>query len=192
MIDTNKDEFLKILREEVGREGLDEFIEWLCSTDFFTAPASAKFHSNVEGGLCKHSLLVYERMKELNVLCKLNVDRDCIAVCGLLHDVCKVNTYIKDYRNVKDNEGNWYKKPVWCIDDKLPLGHGEKSCILIQHFMPLALDELMAIRWHMGGYDNAVKGGDWSGARASSASHLVTLLQVADMIATSFYERSVE
>ena len=181
-----------ILERNVSRDGLNELIEWLESTDFFIAPASTKFHSNYAGGLCEHSLLVYRRLVELNDYYNLGESNDSLAVCGLLHDVCKANMYVQGKRNVKDEKGRWYEKKVWEIDEKIPLGHGEKSCILIQGFMFLALGELMAIRWHMAGFDSAVKGGDWSCSRASDKTNLVTLLQVADMISSSFFERTVE
>lgn len=188
----NKEEFLMLLRKYVNRVGLEAFIEWLEGTDFFTAPASTNYHSNYAGGLCEHSLLVYRRMDELNNFYNFLEPFDSIAICGLLHDVCKVAFYKQGTRNVKDENGNWRSKSVWTVDDQYPLGHGEKSCLLIQRYMSLTMDELYAIRWHMGGYDSAVKGGDWSGSRASEQTNLVTLLQVSDMIATSFFERRIE
>lgn len=191
-IEKNEEEFLRVLRENVNREGLEELIEWLLQTDFFVAPASTKFHSNFVGGLCLHSLYVYHRMVELNDYYQLNYSSDALAVCGLLHDVCKVNMYVQGERNVKDKEGNWYKKPVWEIDEELPLGHGEKSCILIQRFISLAIDELLAIRWHMAGFDSAVKGGDWSASKSNDKTNLVVLLQVADMISTNVFEWRVD
>ena len=188
----NKEKFIKLLRENVGREGVEKVIEWLEWTDFFLAPASSKFHSNFEGGLCLHSLLVYARMKELNDLYKLEIPNDALTICGLLHDVCKANMYVRGSRNVKDEKGKWYAKPTWEIDEKIPLGHGEKSCILIGRFIMLATDELLAIRWHMAGYDSAVKGGDWSASRPSEKCNLVTLLQVADMVSSSFFESKID
>ena len=99
--------------------------------------------------------------------------------------------YKKGFRNVKDEEtGQWIKKEVWEVDDQLPLGHGEKSCLLIQRFMKLTVNEVLAIRWHMGGFDNAVKGGDYGLAKAQTMSPLVTLLQAADMISSNLLEET--
>ena len=191
-VELNKEVFIKALQENVQRTGIDDLIKWLRRTDFFTAPASTKFHSNFEGGLCWHSLLVYERLRELNDFYELEYDDETLAIVGLLHDVCKANIYIQEERNVKDENGKWMKKPYWAINDDLPLGHGEKSCMLIMNFISLDVAELVAIRWHMGGFDSAVKGGDWSASRASDKYSLVTLLQVADMVSSSLFERKVD
>ena len=102
-----------------------------------------------------------------------------------MHDICKVNFYAKGFRNVKDQDtGKWFQKEVYEVNEKVPLGHGEKSCIILQQFMRLNIEELLAIRWHMGGFDTATKGGDFGMSGAQDYTPLVTLLQVADMLAT--------
>lgn len=142
---------------------------WLEKTDFFTAPASTKYHLSVEGGLLEHSLNVYNRLLELvknenlkrtgsNVVDERTLEN--VTICALLHDVCKVNFYKVAYRNQKnETTKEWKKVPYYTVEDKFPYGHGEKSVFLIERFIRLTVEEAMAIRWHMGGFDEAVKGG---------------------------------
>ncbi len=111
---------------------------------------------------------------------------ETVAVVSLLHDICKVNFYKKGFRNVKDEEtGQWYKKEVYEIDEKFPCGeHADKSVILIQNFMHLEPEEILAIRAHMGGWDTAVKGGNAFIGKIFERSKLAVLLHLADMEAT--------
>lgn len=185
-----KDKFLEICRNEIKREGLEELIGWLEKSDFFTAPASSKFHGDYTGGLCEHSLNVYD------VACHLNefylqgtISKETIAIAALFHDICKVHYYKRGYRNVKNEQGQWEKKEIWEIDERLPLGHGEKSCIILQWFIRLTVEELIAIRWHMSGYDKSVMGGDFSMNKAQQLTPLCALIQSADMIASNVVER---
>jgi len=195
-IDTinNKQRFLDICKSEIKREGLNDLLDWLEKSDFFYAPASTKFHGNYAGGLLIHSLNVYDCLK---MLIKANgiedISDETVAIVSLFHDICKANFYKVGTRNVKDEEsGQWYKKEVYEIDDSVfPIGHGEKSCIILQWFLKkLTVDELLAIRHHMGGFDNAVKGGDFSMSRAYEMSKLAVLLHLADMNATYLLEES--
>ena len=137
-----KEEFLKILRT-VNREGIEDLIKFLESTDFFTAPASTRFHGNYEGGLVEHSMKVYEILKT-----KVE-DNDSTKIVALLHDICKTNFYKTDFRNVKNN-GVWEQVPYYTIEDTIPYGHGEKSVMMISEFIKLTPEEKYAIRWHMG------------------------------------------
>ena len=84
----------------------------------------------------------------------------------------------------------WVTKAVWEVDEKIPLGHGEKSCIILQWYIKLTMDELLAIRWHMSGFDAAVKGGDYGLSKAQDMSKLVTLLSVADIISSNLLEET--
>lgn len=185
----NKETFLEICKKSINREGIDSLLLWLDANDFFTAPASTKFHGNYEGGLCEHSLNVYNELKRLNELYKLNFSDETIAVCGLFHDICKVRFYKKSKRNVKE-DGIWIEKDVWEVDDKMPFGHGEKSCILLQRFIKATFEELLAIRWHMGGFDSAAKGGDYGLSKAQDISKLVVLLHAADILASNLLEET--
>ena len=108
-----KEEFLKILRT-VNREGMEDFIKFLESTDFFTAPASTRFHGNYAGGLVEHSMKVYEILVEKvkNSSKKIEVSDDTLKIVALLHDVCKANFYKIDYRNAKNALGVWEKSTI--------------------------------------------------------------------------------
>lgn len=153
-----KQEFIDIYKENITREGADKLLEYLMSdkSDFFTAPASTRFHGAYEGGLLEHSLNVYHCLKDYlsreraKTVYKMNYSEETIAVAALLHDICKVNFYRVDYRNAKNEQGVWEKVPYYAVDDKLPYGHGEKSVYIITGFMRLSREEAFAIRYHMG------------------------------------------
>ena len=146
-----KEEFLKTLKQ-VKREGIEDLIKFIESTDFFKAPASTRFHGDFEGGLLQHSIKVYEILKEKikNVSVTINVSEDTVKIVALLHDICKVNYYKVDYRNAKNELGVWEKVPYYTVDDTIPYGHGEKSVMMITEYIKLTVEEKYAIRWHMG------------------------------------------
>ncbi len=183
----SKQEFLKIF-SNVKREGADKFLEWLNTSDFFTSPASSKFHSAHEGGLCEHSVNVYHRLlnlvkQEFGKDWEKTVSMESIIIVSLLHDVCKANTYKTEMRNVKQ-DGNWVQQPFYTVEDSLPYGHGEKSVYIINGFMRLTREEAMAINWHMGGFDTRVRGGSYSLSDAFYKYPLSVLMHVADIMAT--------
>lgn len=138
----------------VKRDGIEELINYLLErTDYFTAPASTKFHSNFDGGLALHSHNVVELLIQKNQQYKLGLSNDTIYLTGYLHDLCKCNMYQKTMRLKKDEvTGKWIGYASYEIDEKIPLGHGEKSVILLQQFVKLSLEECLMIRWHMGAY----------------------------------------
>jgi hypothetical protein len=191
-----KEEFLNIYNQNIKREGADKLLEWLEKSDFFTAPASTRFHSNFEGGLCVHTVNVYNRYKKLlmaeygenysNV-----ISEESIAIIALLHDICKVNTYKTEYRNVKV-DGTWTQQPYFSVEDDLPYGHGEKSVYMISGFIKLTREEAMAINWHMGGFDTRVKGGSFGLSDAYYKYPTAFLFSVADMMATYLDEKVVK
>ena len=146
-----KQEFINLLKS-TNREGMENLIAFLEKTDFFTAPASTKFHGAFEGGLLEHSMKVYEILKdkaENNVITAKFAD-DTIKIVALLHDICKANFYKVDYRNAKNELGEWEKVPYYTIDDTIPYGHGEKSVMMLTEYIKLTSEEKYAIRWHMG------------------------------------------
>jgi hypothetical protein len=147
---TAKEEFIKIYKENITRAGSDKLLEWIETTDFFTAPASTRYHCACENGLVMHSVSVYNTMVEKH-FDEENDSAESFAICALLHDLCKAQFYKVSTRNVKNEEtGRWEKVPYYAIEDRFPYGHGEKSVFLIERCMKLRLDEAMAIRWHMG------------------------------------------
>lgn len=198
-----KEEFLRIWAERVHRDYADAMLDWLLhETDFFTAPASTKHHGAHPGGLLEHSLNVYHRLRGIvcletygeitSSLMSEDVE-ETVAVLGLLHDVCKVNCYHAETKRRKNPEtGRWEDYQGFVFRDPLPLGHGEKSLYLIQRHMDLLPEEALAIRWHMGAYDNAAKADPRALSAAMAASPWVWRLQEADMCATWIDERETQ
>ena len=188
----NKEIFLRLLRNAADqRQGIEDLIAWLCSSDFFTAPASTRFHSSYPGGLCEHSIKVYDRLWQLlqNVPNAPSVNLESLAIVALLHDVCKVNYYGVEMRNRKNDAGQWEKYPFYIVDEKFPFGHGEKSVFLIERYIRLTPEEAVAIRFHMGGFDNGTS--NIFGA-ACEKFPLAFYLHMADMMASHFDETTEE
>ena len=192
---TAKERFYSIYTEKITREGADRLLDYLASPgcDFFTAPASTRFHGAYEGGLCEHSLNVYdclcdymhrERVKELY---GLGCTEETLAIVSLLHDVCKINCYKPSFRNVKDEHGVWQKVPSYEFEDALPYGHGEKSVYILSGFLRLTREEAFAIRFHMGfsGTEDAR-----NVSRAFEMFPLAFALSIADMEASFFQEET--
>ena len=189
---TARDRFINIFKTKIRREGADKLLDFLISSDFFTAPASARYHSAYEGGLLDHSLNVYD------CLCaylnrdyakekfKLSYSDETIAIVSLLHDICKVNVYKPGYRNVKNEQGKWEQVPTFEFDDKLPYGHGEKSVYMISPFMKLTREEAFAIRYHMG-FSNVDD--QRNVGKAFEMFPLAFALSTADMEATYYLEK---
>ncbi len=194
---TDKERFIEIYNAKIKREGADKLLEWLCSEncDFFTAPASTRFHGNYPGGLLAHSLNVYDCLCEFlshersKTVYGMNYSDETIALVSLLHDLCKVNFYVPSSRNVKE-DGVWKSVPYYTIDDKLPYGHGEKSVYIISGYMRLTRDEAFAIRYHMGfaGVESVNAIGNVG--KAFEMFPIAFALSVADMEASYYLEGS--
>ena len=165
------------------REGIDKVMQFLATSDFFTAPASTKYHSSCEGGLAEHSMNVYQIFCHKNKVFKLSLPEDTLIICGLLHDICKANFYKKGSRNVKEG-GQWVAKEIWEVEDKLPLGHGEKSCMMLMEHIKLTDFEKYAIRWHMG----FSEGTSYSLSAAFDLMPGIVALHTADMEASYIIE----
>ncbi len=188
-----KQEFIDIYKANITREGADKLLDYLLSdkSDFFTAPASTRFHGAYAGGLLEHSLNVYYCLKDYlsreraKTVYGMDYTEETVAVAALLHDICKVNFYKTDYRNAKNEMGHWEKVPYYAVDDKLPYGHGEKSVYIISGFMRLSREEAFAIRFHMG-----FSGNEDSNLVGKSFEMfpLAFALSTADMEATYFLE----
>lgn len=188
-----KEHFFEIFDKYITREGADKLKNYLLSSDFFVAPASTRFHSAFEGGLCDHSVKTYKRLvfnveNEYGEGWEKVISHESVAIASLLHDLCKIDYYKQDYRNVKEN-GQWVRKEVYVKDELLPYGHGEKSVYIANGFLRLTRDEAMAINWHMGGFDARVKGGDGSISEAYDKYPLAVLLHVSDLEATYLDEK---
>ncbi len=193
----DKEQLLDIYKKNITRDGADKLLDFLENkSDFFTAPASTRFHGAYEGGLLRHSLNVYECLvqylarERVKDTYKLNVSDETAAIVALLHDVCKVNFYTVSYRNSKNEQtGQWEKVPYYSINDTLPYGHGEKSVYMVSGFMRLTREEAMAIRWHMG--FSGIEDKNTIG-RALEKYPLAFALSIADMEASYFLEGSEE
>lgn len=158
---------------------------WLETTDFFTAPASTHYHEAYEGGLLEHSVTCFYKLEVLrSQYPELDISDESMALCALGHDFCKVNFYRTAWKNTKDEAGKWVKTPFYTVDDAFPMGHGEKSVYLIERFIRLKPEEAVAIRWHMGGFDSACRGGDYACGKAFEKYPLAVLLHIADLQAT--------
>lgn len=161
---TNIERFESLLRS-TERAGMDNLMEFIHKSDFYTAPASTRYHSCHEGGLLEHTLNVYDRLvsKFNDELWKEKVDvgSDSLIIAALLHDLCKSYFYGTELKNKKvysdngtksDSNGrfDWVTVPSYTVDDKIPYGHGEKSVMMIEEYIKLKPMERYAIRWHMG------------------------------------------
>ena len=187
-----KKEFTELYKKYITREGADKMLDYLQNKcDFFTAPASTRYHGAYEGGLCEHSINVFECLcdylnrERAKTVYGLDFSPESIAIVALLHDVCKAGCYKISYRNAKDEHGVWQKVPYYEFEDKLPYGHGEKSVYIIGGFMRLTREEAFAIRYHMGfaGTEDNRSVGD-----AFALFPLALALSFADMEATYFVE----
>jgi hypothetical protein len=168
---------------------VSKFIEWLRGTDFFYCPGSTKFHDAEPVGLLFHSLTVYNNMIELKKINKFEyVPYHSIALLSLCHDFTKIGNYEQYMRNVKNDEtGQWEKVPSYrwkC--NPFPFGHGVASLYIITRFFQLSLEEMLAIRWHMGEYNVS----DREGGELEDACEnypMVRMLQFADQLACVKY-----
>ncbi len=154
---TNKERFIELLRS-TKREGIEKLIDFLEKTDFFTAPASTRFHMSCEGGLLQHSLNVYDCLAGLGTTTgdvqefqtagmRLDsIPQESIIIVALLHDLCKVNFYATEMRWRKDANNKWEQYPVYAVNDRNPYGHGEKSVMMASEFIHLTMEERYAIR----------------------------------------------
>ena len=184
-----KQKFIEYYQANIHREGADRLLEWLQTTDFFTAPASTRYHCACPSGLVQHSVNVYEVMMEKHFDPETD-SAESFALCALLHDVCKAQFYKISTRNVKNEKtGQWEKVPYYTIEDAFPYGHGEKSVFLIERFVRLKPAEATAIRWHMGGFDDAARGGNFSISVAYDKYPIAVKLHLADLEATYLREK---
>lgn len=173
--------FWEIYDSYIERDGSKELKEWLLTTDIETAPASTRFHEVYPGGLMEHSVNVFnELIRLLKAYPELRITAETAAIVALLHDVCKLNCYKVEYRNRKNEYGQWEKYPAYKFDEDFAYGgHGSKSVYLIQKFMPLTDAEAVAINCHMG-----VENGNWTVNDAFRAYPLAFLVHTADMAST--------
>lgn len=180
------------LLQSVSREGMDKLIDFIRKSDFYTAPASTRFHGAKEGGLLEHSLNVFDCLmaKRSNPVWNgflSELSEESFILSALLHDLCKTYYYTIEMRNKKDDSGKWVQVPFYTVDDKIPYGHGEKSVMMIEEYIRLLPVERYAIRWHMGAYSGQQ---DWNVlGNAMEKYPFVLALHEADMEATHLMEK---
>jgi hypothetical protein len=184
----SREKFAEIFLKYIDRPGADDLFSWLETTDFFDAPASTRFHGDHRGGLCEHSVYVWEELvRLLKVYPEIRVTAESAAIVTLLHDLCKIGLYKTEMRNKKEN-GVWHSVPTYVHDEDFCFGgHGSKSVYLIQKYMYLTDAEAVAINCHMGFSDRNV--GDYSIGSAYEQYPLAWLLHVADESATFIREK---
>lgn len=185
---------------KVNRPGIDKLLAYIRQSDFYTAPASTKYHLSCEGGLLQHSLNVLDALRGLLVKdpekgtwdyivagrIVASVTSENIIIMALLHDICKTHFYATSWRNAKNEQtGKWEKVPYFTVKDKMPLGHGDKSVMIIKQYINLIPFEMYAIWWHMGFTD---------GTDARTLNNALTMfpiiwaLHTADMMASNMME----
>ena len=180
----NKERFLNLC-SMIHRDGINELLEWLQTSDFFYCPASAKFHGSYPGGLLEHSLNVYDEFARLaSAYPELSIPLDTAIIITLFHDLCKVNLYATEKRNRKNAQGNWESYDAYTYTEKLHYGgHGSKSVVILQNYIKLTTEEAVAINCHMGAWD-----GNTDVGSAFEQFPVAWLLHVADESATYIKE----
>lgn len=191
---SNKEIFIELLKG-INRNGIEKLSAFLEESDFYTAPSSRKYHLSIPGGLLRHSLNVHKLLVVKDKSYKLNINPETLLITSLFHDLCKINFYGTEFRNVKNDEtGQWEKKQIYVVKDQFPMGHGEKSVIILQQFMTLSEEEQLAIRWHMGPFTDGFDSFSLSQAyyAACKKTKLVPALFAADYEASQIFESEGE
>lgn len=198
---TDREEFNLLISKISNREGINNLVKWLETTDFFTAPASTKYHNANVGGLLNHvvnvtkcALKLYEDYKNDDLFSNKQsaVTEESIIICGLFHDLCKINVYSTEQRNRKNAEGQWESYDTYVFKENFPLPHATKSLYMLQNFVKLNASEIMAIAHHMGNGDpsnNAVNGYNNKAMQdAFNRYHLAIIIHMADMMSSFLVE----
>lgn len=177
----SKEEFLSIVNQYIKRDGIDNLMAYLEKSDFFTAPASTRFHDSYECGLMEHSLRTYHHLKKLVKAYDLtDISEESIAIVSLFHDLCKIDCYDIDKRWKKNENNEWESYTTYSFNEKRKYGgHGAKSAFIVQFYIRLTFEEATAINCHMG-----PNGNDFSCMDAYRENSLAFLLHTADMAST--------
>ena len=190
-IEGNKTKYLSLLQQVLDPLEFDMFKDWLEKGDFFTAPASTKYHLHIEGGLCQHSLNVYNCLKKLITDWNLDYSDTSVVLVSLLHDICKVNTYEKSFRRIppeRSGTGKWETEEIYVKNDEYHLGHASKSLYIVQRFIGLTMEEIEAIHGHMGSTDLSTMFNSFDLNKLFESNSLAVCLHLADMQASYLME----
>lgn len=193
---------------KVNRPGMDKLLAYIRKSDFYKAPASTKYHLSCDGGLLQHSLNVLDALREMmtkendgmnddgtprikyhySVAGKFvtTIPEESLIIIALLHDICKTYFYTTSMRNAKNEQtGKWEKVPYFTVKDRMPLGHGDKSVMIIKQYIDLTTPEMYAIWHHMGFTENA----DFQTlTNAIDQFPIIWAMHTADMMASRFME----
>ena len=190
-----QEEFCTIAKKYIHRSGIDELLDYLRDSDFFCAPASTRYHLSYDGGLVEHSLNVFYSLRDELVYIfgkdwEQRYSMETVAIVSLFHDLCKINRYIKDSKNVKNPEtGEWEKVPYFKYNtESFAMGHASHSLHIVQKFMKLTDEECQAIYWHMGPYDLSQYNSMNELSSAYRNNTLAFALNRADMLSTYIVE----
>ena len=178
--------FETLVFDNIHRDGISSLMNYIKNdTDFFTSPASTKYHGSFCGGLLAHSLEVYYQMMKLSHLynyCKTPQEIESATLVSLFHDVCKINSYEVSVRNVKNPSGSWEAVPCYIFSNKKDFGaHGAESIFILTQHILLTREESIAIYHHMGAWDASKYDNP---AQAYESNKLAWLLHIADEAAT--------
>lgn len=191
----NRETFIKIM-SQVNRPGVKELLNWLEGTDFYSAPASTRFHGSYPGGLVEHTLNVAYELRDLVKYYEIEgIPKDSIIIVALAHDFCKINTYEETIVNVppqRTQSGKWEQKQGYKKSEYFKLGHGAKSLSILQDFIKLEDYEKEAIYWHMGAYDISTLSSTNNLYDVFAENKLAFLLHIADMTSTYIIESDEE
>lgn len=198
----NRDVFIALLRN-VNRPGIEEFINWLDTTDFFNAPASPKLFRNYPGGLCEQALVRCDLANYLNKFNNLGFNNDSVILISLLANINKADYFELVKSNKKcytpngkhsDNDGkrydwievtNYMAKPP---EERFVFGtSGQNAERLISNYIPLTDEESSAIINMSIVYENPT----FYFGEIYKKNPLAALLNAADTLAT-FVVKEVE
>ena len=186
----NREKFMELMRK-TERAGVEDMLKWLDTTDFYSAPASTRYHGSYPGGLVQHTLNVAYELKQLVDFYDVKIPKDSILICALGHDFCKINTYKETIVNVppqRTKSGKWEQQQGYKKDEYLKLGHGAKSLSTLQDFITLKDYEKEAIYWHMGAFDLGQYNNINDLSKTFEENPLAFLLHIADMCVTYIIE----
>lgn len=186
----NREKFMELMRK-TERAGVEDMLKWLDTTDFYSAPASTRYHGSYPGGLVQHTLNVAYELKQLVDFYEVEIPKDSILICALGHDFCKINTYKETIVNVppqRSKSGKWEQQQGYKKDEYLKLGHGAKSLSTLQDFITLKDYEKEAIYWHMGAFDLGQYNNINDLSKTFEENPLAFLLHIADMCVTYIIE----
>ena len=190
----NREKFMELMRK-TERAGVEDMLKWLDTTDFYSAPASTRYHGSYPGGLVQHTLNVAYELKQLVDFYDIKIPKDSILICALGHDFCKINTYRETIVNVppqRTKSGKWEQQQGYKKDEYLKLGHGAKSLSTLQDFITLKDYEKEAIYWHMGAFDLGQYNNINDLSKTFEENPLAFLLHIADMCVTYIIENERE